>query len=159
MKEPEECYQVTDLDNCDDDDLDDDDDERTVTSQRERERASHCIININHLRCAIKKGKVCKCCAEQREINIIGHVADEFATYMKHNNINIPDNVIQNFKQECKNKRNHNHPFTQKKSMLELQHNYNLFVILTPITPRLLHQSIQVYMATNELEKGVQTKG
>eukprot|EP00957_Ditylum_brightwellii_P177013 13484578-Ditylum_brightwellii.AAC.1 len=64
MKEPEECYQVTDLDSSDDDDLDDDN-KLTVILQRERERASHHIININHLRCAINTGTFCKCCAEQ----------------------------------------------------------------------------------------------
>ena len=94
-KEPEECYKVTNPNNCIDDDSEDNN-ELTVASQKEREKAAHHIININHL-CHAIKGTVCKCCAEQRENNIIGHVADEFATYIKNNNINIPNNDIHNF--------------------------------------------------------------
>eukprot|EP00957_Ditylum_brightwellii_P097784 7446218-Ditylum_brightwellii.AAC.1 len=80
LGEPEECI-----------DDSEDDNELTVALQKEREKAAHHIININHL-CRAIKGTVCKCCTEQRENKIIGHIADEFATYIKNNNINIPNN-------------------------------------------------------------------
>eukprot|EP00957_Ditylum_brightwellii_P026116 1974604-Ditylum_brightwellii.AAC.1 len=122
LKEPEEYYKVTNLNDCIDDDLEDDN-ELTVALQKEREKAAHCIININQLWHAFKE-TVCKCCTEQRENDMIGNVADEFVTYIKYNiNFNIPNNAIHNFKQYCKNVTSHNHHFMGRKNMLELQQN------------------------------------
>ena len=101
-KEPELCYEVTDLNDCIEDE--EDDEELTVASKKQTEKAAHRIINIHHLWHAMK-GTVCKCCAEQREHDICGNVADEFATYLEKNNINIPSNVISNFKRDYKIKR------------------------------------------------------
>jgi len=106
MKEPEECYEVTALGDVNNDVNDEEAMELTngkdgTKQKKQNDRASHRIIDMDQLQEAMK-GATCMFCAEKNEKNIVRNVTDEFVNYLKRNNISVPDNVVNDFKEQNK---------------------------------------------------------
>ena len=104
-RDPNEMYsfkQVTDSTDKPEE-TDDKEEELTVrdkeATSKEKDPAAHCIININHLRQAVKDNMACRKCVKKREIDIMQNVVDELCTELEVAlNISIPCNIILDFK-------------------------------------------------------------
>ena len=101
MKEPEECYEVTALGDVNNDVNDEEATELTdgKDDTKKNDQASHRIIDMDQLQEAMK-GATCMFCAEKNEKNIVRNVTDEFVNYLKRNNISVPDNIVNDFKEQ-----------------------------------------------------------
>ena len=106
-RDPNEMYsfkQVTDSTDKPEE-TDDKEEELTVrdkeATSKEKDPAAHCIININHLRQAVKDNMACRKCVKKREIDIMQNVVDELCTELEVAlNISIPSNIILDFKKK-----------------------------------------------------------